>query len=104
MRTLIVLTAATSIASASPHTKNICKHGENVCLSHVIVDDQGNLAPLAGAGLTPKDIQSAYQLDPNIATTPTIAIVDAYGYANLEQDLAMYRGTFGLPACTRANG
>ena len=33
-----------------------------------------------------------------------IAIVDAYGYANAEADLAVYRSTYGLPACTTANG
>ena len=34
----------------------------------------------------------------------TIAIVDAYGYPNAESDLAVYRATYGLPACTTANG
>jgi subtilase family serine protease len=35
---------------------------------------------------------------------PTIAIIDAYGYAALESDLAMYRATFGLSACSISNG
>ena len=34
----------------------------------------------------------------------TVAIVDAYGYPNLERDLGIYRAQFGLPACTTANG
>jgi subtilase family serine protease len=33
-----------------------------------------------------------------------IAIVDAYGYDNAEQDLGTYRSMYGLPACTTANG
>jgi subtilase family serine protease len=55
-------------------------------------------------GLKPSDLQSAYQIDPNIAGSPTVAIIDAYGYAALEQDLAMYRTQYGLPPCTQANG
>ena len=34
----------------------------------------------------------------------TVAIVDAYGYANAEADLATYRSMYGLPPCTTANG
>ena len=37
------------------------------------------------------------------AAKRTIAIVDAYGYPNAEADLAVYRSTFGLPACTTAS-
>jgi subtilase family serine protease len=33
----------------------------------------------------------------------TVAIVDAYGYPNLERDLATYRSYFQLPPCTTAN-
>jgi len=33
-----------------------------------------------------------------------IAIVDAYGYAGAEADLAVYRAQYGLPPCTTANG
>jgi subtilase family serine protease len=33
-----------------------------------------------------------------------VAIVDAYGYPNLERDLGVYRGQFALGSCTRANG
>jgi subtilase family serine protease len=34
----------------------------------------------------------------------TIAIVDAYDAPNAEADLAVFSSTFGLPACTTANG
>ena len=34
----------------------------------------------------------------------TIAIVDAYDYPTAERDLGVFSSTFGLPACTTANG
>src|SRR6185312_15425404 len=34
----------------------------------------------------------------------TVAIVDAQDDPNAESDLATYRSTYGLPACTTANG
>ncbi|WP_375400448.1 hypothetical protein [uncultured Amnibacterium sp.] len=54
------------------------------------------------AGLTPAAIASAYGL--NGGGSGTIAVVDAYDNPNLESDLAVYRSTWGLPACTTANG
>src|SRR4029079_13564402 len=32
------------------------------------------------------------------------AIIDAFGYSNLEADLKVYRSTYGLPPCTTKNG
>jgi hypothetical protein len=54
-------------------------------------------------GLGPKDLQAAYKLPAN-AKSGTVAIVDANGDATAESDLAVYRKTYGLPACTTANG
>jgi len=54
------------------------------------------------AGYGPSDLRSAYAITTD--GTTTIAIVDAYGYANAESDLAVYRAQYGLPACTTANG
>jgi subtilase family serine protease len=56
------------------------------------------------AGFGPADLQSAYQLPTTRGAGQTIAIVDAFGDANAEADLAVYRQTFGLPPCTTANG
>ena len=53
--------------------------------------------------LTPADIQAAYGL-PEGGTGQTVAIVDAFGYAAAEADLAIFRSQFGLPACTTDNG
>ncbi|HEU0028862.1 MAG TPA: S53 family peptidase [Ktedonobacterales bacterium] len=57
------------------------------------------------SGYNPADLQSAYNLPSSTAGAgQTVAIVDAYDDPNAESDLAVYRSTFGLPACTTANG
>jgi len=56
-------------------------------------------------GLHPADIQSAYRLPSATAGSgQTIGIVVAGSDPNLASDLAVYRSTFGLPACTTASG
>ncbi|WP_406369722.1 carboxypeptidase regulatory-like domain-containing protein [Streptomyces sp. NBC_01550] len=68
--------------------------------------DQRVMVRAAGppsTALTPTDIQSAYHL-PATGQGQTVAIVDAYGYADAEADLSTYREQFGLPACTTQNG
>ena len=55
-------------------------------------------------GLSPANIQSAYKLAGLNAGGRTVAIVDAYDDPKAEADLAVYRSTYGLPACTAANG
>jgi hypothetical protein len=61
--------------------------------------------PQASAGLAPCDIQNAYRLPSSVGGAgKTVAIVDAQDDPNAESDLAVYRSTFGLPACTTANG
>jgi subtilase family serine protease len=65
--------------------------------------------PLAAAtptgGYGPPDLQSAYALPSSTAGSgQTVAIVDAYDDKTAEADLAKYRSTYGLPACTTANG
>jgi subtilase family serine protease len=61
-------------------------------------------AAAAPTGYGPADIQSAYKLAGLSSGGRTVAIVDAYGYASAEADLAVYRSNYGLPACTTANG
>jgi subtilase family serine protease len=56
------------------------------------------------AGLSPEDIQAAYHLAGAVSQGRTVAIVDAFGYTRLEDDLAMYRSAYGLPPCTTTNG
>jgi subtilase family serine protease len=57
------------------------------------------------AGYGPADLASAYKLPYRTrGAGQTVAIVDAFDNPNAEADLAVYRSTFGLPACTTANG
>ncbi len=55
-------------------------------------------------GYNPKDLQSAYGIPTTGGGEETVAIVDAYGYAAAESDLAKYREKYGLAACTKASG
>jgi len=54
--------------------------------------------------MIPADIRSAYHLTGTASGGRTVAIVDAFGYPNAERDLAVYRSTYGLSACTSSNG
>jgi subtilase family serine protease len=80
------------------------------CHAHLVTDRTG--APLAHTvapnqapfGYGPADLQSAYNVASPGSSKITVAVVDAYGYANAEADLAVYRAQYGLPACTTANG
>ncbi|MFF3846027.1 peptidase S8 [Streptomyces sp. NPDC002328] len=59
------------------------------------------------SGYGPSDLQDAYGLTDAAASRgsgETVAIVDAYDDPNAAADLAKYRSTYGLPACTVANG
>jgi len=84
-------------------------NGTARCHAHVVVDARGN--PLNGkanpaatpAGYGPATLKAAYSI-PAGSGSPTVAIVDAYAYPTAEQDLAVYRAQYGLPACTTANG
>jgi subtilase family serine protease len=81
------------------------KADEAQCHAHAIIENDGSVAANAvPSGYGPSDLRSAYNVTSNGSSTTTIAIVDAYGYANAEADLAVYRAQYGLPACTTANG
>jgi hypothetical protein len=71
----------------------------------------GRAVPGAGAaalpaGYGPADLAAAYGLGDarTKGAGRTIAIVDAFDNPRAEADLAVYRRTYGLPACTTANG
>jgi subtilase family serine protease len=109
---------AQGAAAATPTPYTAGKHASRVCTTskaaHTascnalkLVNDAG-VAPAATAppatGLTPTGLRDAYKLNGLSASGRTVAIVDAYGYPNLERDLGVYRSQFGLSACTIANG
>jgi hypothetical protein len=57
--------------------------------------------------MTPAYLQQAYDLTYLSATRgqgDTVAVVAVYNDPNAESDLATFRSTYGLPACTTANG
>jgi len=59
------------------------------------------------AGYTPCNIQDAYgltKLSLKRGKGQTVAVVDAFDDPDAESDLATYRSTYGLPACTTADG
>lgn len=75
------------------------------CHAHVVTDERGN--PLATSGPTgygPAQFRTAYGLTSTGSAAQTVAIVDAYDSPTIENDLAVYSQTYGLPACTTASG
>ena len=93
----------------------LSSNGEARCFAKVVTDSAGNIRPgkRVGTDLTrnvvpqgygPADLRGAYKVSGAGSSSYTIAIVDAYGYANAERDLGIYRSQYGLPACTTANG
>lgn len=101
--------AAEATPAPNLHSQKLCSaiQGGANCFAEKLVDSNG-LAPRASTppstGLTPAQLQGAYKLTGLKSGGRTVAIVDAYGYPNLERDLGVYRSQFGLPACTTANG
>jgi subtilase family serine protease len=80
--------------------------GHAACFAQALALN-GSAKPAAAgspSGLNPADIQSAYKLSGSSASGRTVAIVDAYNDPTAEADLGTYRSTFGLAACTTANG
>jgi subtilase family protein len=117
--TVAVITWATTLnaaaaATAAPGTvaqpfmtRNACPSvapPRATCFAEVVVGGGPAAGPLAApAGFGPADLTSAYEI-PGGGRDQVVGIVDAYGDPNLEADLATYRSTFGLPACTTASG
>lgn len=99
--------------NASWHSQKVCaaaSAGHATCFAEVMVsggrgpDARPRASTPPATATTPADIQSAYRLAGLSSGGKTVAIVDAYGYPNLERDLATYRSYFGLPPCTTASG
>ncbi len=103
-------TAAASQPGHGRHAQRVCTTATSAktatCHAEVMVSDATGAVPPsavpAASALTPAQVRNAYRLTGD--STATVAVVDAYGYPNLERDLTTYRSYFGLPACTRASG
>jgi IPT/TIG domain len=99
-------------SASSPHWA--CPEGacEAIVEPHVATDSGRTRAPggrlYEGSGelggFSPQDLESAYKIPLGSGSGQTVAVVDAYGYAKAEADLAQYRSRYDLPPCTKANG
>jgi len=112
--------AGTTPAAAAATTHDACgavSPGQARCLAVVRNDVHGGLgvrgpaavgrsaaAQALPTGYGPADLRSAYRLPATGGKGQTIALVDAFGDPTAAADLAAYRATYGLPACTTANG
>jgi hypothetical protein len=117
-----LLFAAASVAAAAEPVERsgnvyhvaVCPRqlapGQARCYAHIVTDDAGrplaqSVAPEATPrGFGPADLASAYNITTQGSASTIIGIVDAFGYANAEADMGVYRAQYGLPACTTANG
>lgn len=103
--------AATPTNPGSEHRNvHVCDKpaaGDAGChaVRHDRLDRSGRTVPNATpSGFGPASIRSAYGLGASSSGGRTVAVVDAYDLPTAEADLGTYRSTFGLPACTTANG
>jgi subtilase family serine protease len=101
-----LMSAAAMAAGSRPVCPGPAASGTARCHSHVTTDPNGNpKASTLPSGYGPVQFQTAYSLPSNTAGAgQTIGIVDAYDDPNIESDLAVYSSTYGLAACTTANG
>jgi subtilase family serine protease len=109
---LTMIGTTTAGAAPSPagqlNSARVCgppSAGTAACMSIVRTDPNGKpVATISPNGFGPVAIQSAYKLAGLSSAGRTVAIVDAYDDPTAEADLGVYRGQYGLPACTTANG
>jgi subtilase family serine protease len=88
-------------------TAKICSAHRLRCQAEVVTTAKSSTRPLAtkppiGYGAT--ELAKAYGVQSAPSRTGTIVVIGAGAYPTLESDLAIYRSTYGLPACTAASG
>ena len=87
---------------------SLASPGHATCFALIRASGQARADTAAPAGYGPADLASAYNLVSAQASGAgagqTVAIVDAYNDPTAAADLALYRATFGLPACTTGSG
>ncbi len=104
---LVSVTVIDLPAMAQSDSTPVCSNDQpdGYASCHAVVSNSAS--PFAGSlptGYGPSQFLTAYQLSGMASTPTTIAIVDAYDSPTIENDLNVYSQTFGLPACTTANG
>ena len=107
---LCAIPALSTVAAAATPTTTTAASAANWAHSNAIRNDSrshkvGAVANASPSGYGPSSVQSAYKLPSSTAGSgETVAIVDAYKDPTAAADLAVYRSTYGLPACTVASG
>ena len=105
--------SADTVASSSYSVPRACRApppGAAACTAVRLGSVARAAAPLAGPAvaqyLTPQALHAAYSLPEQTpySSTQTVAVIDAFDDPTAEADLGVYDETFGLPACTSANG
>jgi subtilase family serine protease len=75
------------------------------CNARVVTDSKGNVKTnTKPSGYGPSQLTNAYNLNGNAVGNPIIAIVDAYGDPNIQNDLNKYSTTFGISALPTCQG
>jgi subtilase family serine protease len=83
--------------------RTVCAH----CDAEVVTTGPSSTTALSASlpsGYSPASLAAVYDLPTTSTSTATIAIIDAGVDGTLASDLAAYRKTYGLPACTVASG
>src|SRR6266542_1871343 len=106
---LALATALTAGAASNPKADQhswVLDHANGKAYRVANNSHVGNYATTSPTGLSPATIKSAYGFSTSATAGAgkTIAIVDAYDDPTAESDLGVFSNTFGLPACTTANG
>ena len=95
-------------STSSPKTSLVCSllTGSGSCnaIRRLDVVPALNLVPALIAGYQPQDLWGAYGVPWSNGVGQTIGIVVAMNNPNAASDLAVYRSTMSLPACTVASG
>jgi subtilase family serine protease len=106
MRSIVRALAAASLlvsalVIAAPGV--VSANSDHFAFSQLRVRAHSNFTP---SGLAPSAIKGAYNFPTasSAGTGITVAIVDAYNDPTAASDLATFSSTYGLPACTSANG
>ena len=102
--------ALTETAASSVSQGLITGSGQGSTVgSGAALSDTVDMFGIGGTGvsgaLSPADLRSHYNVPPTLTGAgQTVAIVDAPGSSNVENDLAAYSAYYNLPPCTKANG
>ena len=88
-------------------TYAICRDNNLACLAQVVTTAPGSTDVLRSQqplGYGAIELQKIYGLTNAPSADGTVVVIGAGAYPTLESDLAVYRKTYGLPACTVASG